>query len=251
MVISLLLLSDAWRAWEHRIGAFHMACRYCGQPSWQLTYRMYQTKGTQMSPPGPNDWPQNERYQVRCATCAAPTLVNHPSTWVPQLLDYVKGGGVVIAQYNTTADLKTKDIGPYPLEISRDRVTDETAEVRILAPDHPLMNTPNKITAKDHVVIHAPGNQTASGDNLLYEPAKNQLLITGNVTVSQGGNIVNGQKLVVDLDTGESHFVTAAPPDGEVSQVPGAPKPGRISVMITPEGIKQMGGSGAATECSQ
>ena len=71
------------------------------------------------------------------------------STWVPQLLDYVKGGGVVIAQYNTTADLKTKDIGPYPLEISRDRVTDETAEVRILAPDHPLMNTPNKITAKD------------------------------------------------------------------------------------------------------
>jgi len=105
----------------------------------------------------------------------------------------------------------------------------------------------NKITAKDHVVIHAPGNQTASGDNLLYEPAKNQLLITGNVTVSQGGNIVNGQKLVVDLDTGESHFVTAAPPDGEVSQVPGAPKPGRISVMITPEGIKQMGGSGAAT----
>jgi hypothetical protein len=66
-----------------------------------------------------------------------------------QLLAYVQDGGVVIAQYNTTADLKTKDIGPYPLEISRDRVTDETAEVRILAPDHPVMNTPNKITAED------------------------------------------------------------------------------------------------------
>ncbi len=71
------------------------------------------------------------------------------STWLPLLLDYVKGGGVVVAQYNTTADLKTRDIGPYPLEISRERVTNETAEVRILAPDHPLMNTPNKITAKD------------------------------------------------------------------------------------------------------
>lgn len=71
------------------------------------------------------------------------------STWLPQLLDYVKNGGVVIAQYNTTADLKTKEIGPYPMEISRDRVTDENAEVRILAPDHPLMTTPNKITAKD------------------------------------------------------------------------------------------------------
>jgi hypothetical protein len=67
----------------------------------------------------------------------------------PKLLDYVQAGGVVVAQYNTTADLKTKDIGPYSLEISRDRVTDETAEVRILAPDHPVLNTPNKITAED------------------------------------------------------------------------------------------------------
>jgi LmbE family N-acetylglucosaminyl deacetylase len=71
------------------------------------------------------------------------------TTFLPTLLDYVKAGGVVISQYNTTADLKTKDFGPYPLEISRDRVTDENAEVRILAPDHPVMNTPNKITAKD------------------------------------------------------------------------------------------------------
>ncbi|MDP9003906.1 MAG: NEW3 domain-containing protein, partial [Verrucomicrobiota bacterium] len=71
------------------------------------------------------------------------------ASWQPQLLAYVKAGGVVVAQYNTTADLKTKDIGPYPLEISRDRVTDENAEVRILAPDHPLMNAPNKITAAD------------------------------------------------------------------------------------------------------
>jgi len=71
------------------------------------------------------------------------------ASWLPQLLAYVKAGGVVVAQYNTTADLKTKEIGPYPLEISRDRVTDENAEMRILAPDHPLLNTPNKITAED------------------------------------------------------------------------------------------------------
>jgi len=71
------------------------------------------------------------------------------TSFVPELLDYVKDGGVVVAQYNTTAELKTKEIGPYPLEISRDRVTDETAEVRMLAPDHPVLNVPNKITAKD------------------------------------------------------------------------------------------------------
>ncbi len=69
--------------------------------------------------------------------------------WQAELLEYVKAGGVVVAQYNTTGDLKTKQIGPFPLEISRDRVTDENAEVRILAPDHPVLNTPNKITADD------------------------------------------------------------------------------------------------------
>ncbi|MEY2488603.1 MAG: hypothetical protein QOC70_545 [Verrucomicrobiota bacterium] len=71
------------------------------------------------------------------------------TNWQPALLAYAKDGGVVVVQYNTTSDLKTKEIGPFPLEISRDRVTDENAEMRILAPDHPLMNTPNKITAED------------------------------------------------------------------------------------------------------
>jgi LmbE family N-acetylglucosaminyl deacetylase len=71
------------------------------------------------------------------------------SNWLPELFDYVKNGGLAIAQYNTTADLKTNQFGPYPLEISRDRVTDENAPVRVLAPNNPLMNAPNKITLKD------------------------------------------------------------------------------------------------------
>ena len=71
------------------------------------------------------------------------------SNWLPELFAYVNEGGVVIAQYNTLADLKTNQFGPYPLEISRDRVTDENAQVRVLAPDNPLMNIPNKITPKD------------------------------------------------------------------------------------------------------
>jgi hypothetical protein len=71
------------------------------------------------------------------------------SNWLPELFAYVKNGGVAIAQYNTLADLKTNQFGPYPLEISRDRVTDENAQVRVLAPNNPLMNVPNKITPKD------------------------------------------------------------------------------------------------------
>lgn len=66
----------------------------------------------------------------------------------PELMKYVQDGGNVIVQYNTSMR-NQPPIGPYPFSISRDRVTDEYAEVRILAPDHPVMNVPNKITSKD------------------------------------------------------------------------------------------------------
>ncbi len=67
----------------------------------------------------------------------------------PLFMDYVKNGGTMIVQYNTSFRLKTKDIGPYPLTLSTDRTTVEEAEVRLLLPDHPVLNFPNKITAKD------------------------------------------------------------------------------------------------------
>jgi LmbE family N-acetylglucosaminyl deacetylase len=73
---------------------------------------------------------------------------DHIAAWQTELLAYVKTGGVVIVQYNTS-DVKTKQIGPASLELSRDRVTDENAEIRILAPDHPVLNTPNKIGPDD------------------------------------------------------------------------------------------------------
>jgi LmbE family N-acetylglucosaminyl deacetylase len=65
------------------------------------------------------------------------------------LFDFVKSGKTMIVQYNTTDDLVTSNIAPYPLKISRDRVTEENAEVRFLAPNHPILNFPNTITQND------------------------------------------------------------------------------------------------------
>ena len=65
------------------------------------------------------------------------------------LLDFVKNGKTMIVQYNTIDDLVTKDIAPFALKISRDRVTEENAEVRFLTPNHPVLNYPNKITIED------------------------------------------------------------------------------------------------------
>ncbi|MBP8824128.1 MAG: PIG-L family deacetylase [Flavobacteriales bacterium] len=70
----------------------------------------------------------------------------------PLLMDYVRQGGTVVAQYTTRSnDMVLPDslIGPYPFRISRERVTVEEAPATLLAPEHPLLNKPNKITAAD------------------------------------------------------------------------------------------------------
>jgi LmbE family N-acetylglucosaminyl deacetylase len=71
----------------------------------------------------------------------------------PGLLAWVEQGGTVIAQYNRPNGLLTENLGPYPLSIAGPapalRVTDETAAVTLLAPDHAALNTPNKINPAD------------------------------------------------------------------------------------------------------
>ncbi len=73
-------------------------------------------------------------------------LVSH----LPDLFAFVETGGNLIEQYNRPGgDLKTEKLAPYSLRLSGERVTDENAAMKFLAPDHPALNTPNKITAAD------------------------------------------------------------------------------------------------------
>lgn len=65
------------------------------------------------------------------------------------LFDYVAQGGNMIVQYNTSHRIKVDAIAPYDLKLSRDRVTDEHADVSLLAKNHEVLNHPNKITTKD------------------------------------------------------------------------------------------------------
>jgi hypothetical protein len=69
--------------------------------------------------------------------------------YMPALFKYAKAGGTVILQYNTSRGLKTKQISPFPLSLSQERVTDEDTEIRFLAPDHPALRFPNQIDPAD------------------------------------------------------------------------------------------------------
>ncbi len=65
------------------------------------------------------------------------------------LFDYVNEGGTMVVQYNTSNGVAGKNLAPFPLTVSRGRVTVEEAEMRILAPEHPVFSHPNKITLRD------------------------------------------------------------------------------------------------------
>lgn len=65
----------------------------------------------------------------------------------PRLMAYAEHGGTVIVQYNTT-DFEGA-LGPFPLQLGRDRITDETAAVTFLDPRQPVLHHPNEITPAD------------------------------------------------------------------------------------------------------
>lgn len=117
--------------------------------------------------------------------------------FMPDLLKYVEGGGTLITQYNTNNDLEIdKDkFSPYPLNISRERVTEENSEVRVLSPDHPALNFPNKITAEDF-----NGWVQERG---LYFPDKWDPKFTPLLSMNDAGEPArNGSLLVAQYGTG-------------------------------------------------
>ncbi|HXH67202.1 MAG TPA: PIG-L family deacetylase [Candidatus Limnocylindrales bacterium] len=120
-----------------------------------------------------------------------------------RLLDYVSNGGTVVVQYNRDFIWNKFLPAPYHATIGNPtpRITDETAEVKFLKPDDPLLNTPNKITAADFqnwvqerglyywsdfdekytplLSMHDPGEKDLNG-SLVYTPSgKGVYIYTG------------------------------------------------------------------------
>ena len=60
-----------------------------------------------------------------------------------------------------------------------------------------------RLEAKGGVVV-TQADQTATGDNGLFDMKANTITLLGNVVVSQGGSVVRGERLVVDMTTGVS-----------------------------------------------
>lgn len=129
------------------------------------------------------------------------------------LHNYVRNGGTLIVQYNTNRRLKVKEVAPYFLKLSRDRVTDENAEVRILKPSHELLNYPNKITEKDFEGwtqergLYFPNNWDSNFEAILSMNDSDETAKNGSLLVAKYGRgtfIYTGLSFFRELPVGVS-----------------------------------------------
>lgn len=71
----------------------------------------------------------------------------------------------------------------------------------VLLADGSLGDDIKTITARDDVILVTP-TEAAEGDEAVYHPLSNEVVMTGNVVLTQGLNTVAGNRMVVDLETG-------------------------------------------------
>ena len=115
----------------------------------------------------------NKNFDAIVTGVRAYNTEQYLQTYYNKLMEYVSKGGNLVVQYNTNNRIGplTAKIGPYPFTISRERVTDENAEVRLLKPDHPALKYPHKITADDFEGwIQERGIYFATDADKNYEP---------------------------------------------------------------------------------
>lgn len=69
----------------------------------------------------------------------------------PEIMKYIENGGNYVVQYNTASFLgpMKSSMSPYPLLVTRNRITKEEAKPNFLQPNHMLFNKPNKISEAD------------------------------------------------------------------------------------------------------
>jgi LmbE family N-acetylglucosaminyl deacetylase len=127
------------------------------------------------------------------------------------LLEYVEKGGTMIVQYNTNRRVDVS--APYLLKLSRDRVTDEFSDVRVLETDNPLLTFPNKITQNDFKGwvqergLYFPNKWSKEYTPILSMNDKGETAKNGSLLIAkygQGNYIYTGLSFFRELPAGVS-----------------------------------------------
>ncbi len=90
------------------------------------------------------------RYETIVTGIRAYNTRDALAIWQKRLMEYVENGGTLLMQYNTAHALVTKDLGPYPMKLGRERVTVEESPVAPLEPISNLLIYPNLLNRHDY-----------------------------------------------------------------------------------------------------
>ncbi|MEP0675488.1 MAG: LmbE family protein, partial [Nonlabens ulvanivorans] len=126
---------------------------------------------------------------------------------------YVKNGGTLMMQYNTSRRINPDALGPLSITLSRKRVTDENAAVILLEPNHAILNKPNKITSVDFENwvqergLYFPEKWDPAFTPILGMNDNGEEMTNGSLIVARYGNghiIYTGLSLFRELPAGVS-----------------------------------------------
>ena len=87
---------------------------------------------------------------------------------------------------------------------------------------------PDKVMASGNVVLDSPKSGTATGDNGVYSVVPRTVVMTGNVTLKKGKDVMRGVQLTVNLATGQAVL------GGGVKGQTGAQNNGRVHAVFLP-----------------
>lgn len=130
-----------------------------------------------------------------------PALINLKA----RLHEYVAQGGTEVVLYTVNtgfpginAAMVTDAIGPFPFKVGRTRVTEETAPVRFLRPEHPVFHWPNELSTKDF--------QGWVQERSLYHAEGWDARYTPLLGMADAGEAEDGGALIV-AEHGKGHYV--------------------------------------------
>jgi len=100
-----------------------------------------------------------------------------------------------------------------------------------------------KITARGNVEVLRE-DETARGELAEYDPAAGTIVLSQNARLGSGNNVLSGERVVVYLKEGRATVQggPATTPAGKTAE--GAAPPGRVRVVIMPDGGGKKGGKG-------
>jgi lipopolysaccharide export system protein LptA len=135
-------------------------------------------------------------------------------------------GNVQVVQGDTTMKCRSLVVF-YGQEVGLGEATAQASNATNVKSPQGAQNI-RRIEARGAVTVITK-DQSASGDLGIYDLKTKTITLSGNVVVSQGQNVIHGERVVVDTETGNARVES-----GATGTSAGGPGSGRVRALIQP-----------------